>query len=307
MDYGHNIVTAALRAGLLRAILAWGRSPLEPHFIGAFDQILNALFKSSLRTSIDELEAPIGGQTFQGFPTSDKWEALWSLLQRRWASMKAYIEREKASDRSACSNITCATIASKSVLRRCSGCRLCRYCSKACQSDDWRNGHREMCGWTGGDDGGSVSRRDMSFLHALLHDDYLRMKRNILNDELAYLRANPGAPFYVNFDYWGLAMDGACEVSVEPIDTFPLDNAMWRFQDARARSSDGRVQLHVMRIADGGCDSLFVFPLYSATAERSKGIEMLAADATSAVDGREEADSVQMQHLTEMDILEVHV
>ncbi|KAJ7814463.1 hypothetical protein B0H13DRAFT_458065 [Mycena leptocephala] len=195
--FGHNIVTQAIRSGLLRALLTWGRmSPPKPQSSGQFDDILTILSGSlvylsvllQLKASIDELDIPIDGHTFQGFPISDKWEALWSVLQPRWALMKVYMEREKASVKSACNNVACCIIRPRSELQRCSGCRACNYCSRACQVHDWRQGgHRQICGCNLDDPPDNVSRRDRSFLRVLLHEDYLRMKPRILHDELAFL------------------------------------------------------------------------------------------------------------------------
>ncbi|KAJ7915840.1 hypothetical protein B0H13DRAFT_2323966 [Mycena leptocephala] len=93
IHYGHNLVTEALRAGLLRALLAWGRmSPPKPQSLEQLNLILTTLSRSlvylsvllQLRASIDELEILIDGHTFQGFPISEKWEAFWSILQPRW-------------------------------------------------------------------------------------------------------------------------------------------------------------------------------------------------------------------------------
>ncbi|KAF8146291.1 hypothetical protein K438DRAFT_2028353 [Mycena galopus ATCC 62051] len=99
--------------------------------------------------------------------------------------------------------------------------------------------HCEKLVYVGADDLSEVSTRDEAFLRALLHDDYLKMKRTILDAELAFLQSNPGTPFYVKFDYGTLY--GVCEASVEAVSAFPLDNPMWRHQNGRART-DGLEQ-----------------------------------------------------------------
>ncbi|KAJ7652639.1 hypothetical protein B0H17DRAFT_1186443, partial [Mycena rosella] len=276
--FGHKIVTQAVRSGLLRALLTWGRMiPPKPQSLQQLDDILTILSGSfvylsvllQLKTSIDELDIPIDGHTFRGFPVSDRWEALWSLLESRWALMKVYMAREEPSVKSACNNVACSIIRPRSEFQCCSACRESRYCSRACQIHDWRRGgHREMCGWSLDDNADSATKRDRSFLRVLLHEDYLKLQNRILRDQLAFLRSSPGTAFYVKFDY--CTPYGDCAASVEAASAFPLDNVMWQHEIARARESGGRLQTHVMRLADGGCDAVWVFSLCAAKAERTR-------------------------------------
>lgn len=119
------------------------------------------------------------------------------------------------------------------------------------------------------------------------------------------MRSNPGTEFYIRFDY--CTPYSPCEVSIEAISSFELASDIWRCHTKRARESGGRVQIHVMRIADGGCDAIWVFPLYSATAERREAVQALAAQ-TAVGDGHEQgqADRAKIKCLAELDILEVH-
>ncbi|KAJ7271922.1 hypothetical protein B0H12DRAFT_670282 [Mycena haematopus] len=313
MPYGHNIVTVALRAGLLDVLLKWGKmSPPKPQSLEQLDEILISLSRSSvylsfllqLRASIQDSKRKqrisIDSHTFQGFPVSEKWKALWSILQSRWDLMEAYLERDKTTSMSSCSNVECCAIARKSEFKRCSGCKACKYCSEACQMRDWQRGHRKFCGWDSGEPE-TVERRDQSFIRVLLHHDYMRMKRSILTDELAFLRSNPGTPFYVKFDYYTPYIAG--EASVEAVSSFPLDNAMWRYQNARVKESGGRLEMHAIRIADGGCDAICIFQLCSATRDLRTGLEILAAETHAGDDTHEQ---LEIQRLAELDILEVY-
>ncbi|KAF7361047.1 MYND-type domain-containing protein [Mycena sanguinolenta] len=295
---GHSMLTEALHRGLLRAVLTWGRMR-DPQILEPLNLILNAFSRSSVylsvllqfQKSIKDLEPSIDSHTFRGFPVSDDWETLWSILQTRWALMDIYLEREKLS---ACGNIECCLIASKSVFKRCSHC-LAKYCSKECQIYDWQHGaHRQHCSLKFVDPQIVAGTRSRQFLKALLHDDYLRLKHTILNNQLAYLRANPGTSLYVQFDY----RTGVCEVSVKA-----LDNEMWKRENARTSKSEGRMQIHMMRVSDGLYGEVtYIFPLYSSTGECRIGIEALAAK-----DACEETDRAQIQHLLELDILETHL
>lgn len=152
----------------------------------------------------------------------------------------------------------------------------------------------------------NVARRDRSFLHALLDDDYSKLKQSILMKELAYIRSNPGTEFYVRFNY--CTPYSPCEVSIEAVSSFELASDIWHYNTKRARESGWRMQIHVMRMADGGCDVICVFPLYSATAERREAVRAFAAQ-TAVGDGHEQgqADRATIKRLAELDILEIHV
>jgi hypothetical protein len=111
--FGHNTLPQALRAGLLRAILTWGRmNPPKPQTLEQLDYVLEVLsgslvylsVLSQLRTAVTELGIPIDGHAFRGFPISEKWEAFWSILQSRWALMDMHLKRDKSAVKSACSN-----------------------------------------------------------------------------------------------------------------------------------------------------------------------------------------------------------
>ncbi|KAJ7898687.1 hypothetical protein B0H14DRAFT_3853096 [Mycena olivaceomarginata] len=95
-------------------------------------------------------------------------------------------------------------------------------------------------------DSAPFSTRDQSFLRILLHGDYLRLKQHILHDELAFLRSNPGTPFYVTFDY--LASYTTCKPIVAASSTFPRpDSVGWSLQNGWANKSRGRMQVDVIR------------------------------------------------------------
>ncbi|KAJ7055593.1 hypothetical protein C8F01DRAFT_1373524 [Mycena amicta] len=315
-EFGHNIVTESLRAGLLRAVLGWGRASLSiPLCLDRLDPILTVLSQSlvylsvllQLRASIDELETPLDADTFQGLPVSEKWEAFWSLLQERWAFMKEYMARDKTAVLSACNSMACCVIGVKSEFQRCGLCRESKYCSRACQRHDWhQGGHRKTCSWTPENVNNTVSSRDRSFLRALLHEDYLKLRVRLLHDELVYLRSNPGSHFHYKFDY--CTPYTGCEACIKPIHEFALDNDMWRHQDARSTASGGRVQTHVMRVGDGGCATYWLFPLCSAAVDRRIGVAIPAAEATVAdEEAPEQTDKTNIKRLAELDILEIHV
>ncbi|KAJ7449004.1 hypothetical protein FB451DRAFT_1187506 [Mycena latifolia] len=149
------------------------------------------------------------------------------------------------------------------------------------------------------DDPAHISAPDRSFMRALLHDDYLRMKTTILTDELQLMRATPGASLYVMFDY-GTDPYGPCAVIIHPtsdlLERFPcLEDYV-----VRAARSHGRMKL---RVACGGNASIRMFPLRSATGETAEGLDGMATD-----DEAETAGPVGLiQELVGRGIQEIHI
>lgn len=71
-------------------------------------------------------------------------QTLWQQQTERQQQRQAELARAAAS-RPGCSYLRCAEVQGGRS-KRCSGCRVTRYCSVACQHADWRQGgHRQMC------------------------------------------------------------------------------------------------------------------------------------------------------------------
>jgi hypothetical protein len=133
----------------------------------------------------------------------------------------------------------------------------------------------------------------------------LRLKQRILHDELTFLRSNPGTPFYIMFDYF--ASYTTCKPIGAASSTFPrLDSVGWSLQNGWASKSRGRMQVDVMQVGDGGSDSLWIFPLRSASSECRTGLEIFAAVGDIGAEARREADRVEIQHLADLNILKFH-
>ncbi|KAJ6501023.1 hypothetical protein C8R47DRAFT_1211297 [Mycena vitilis] len=201
---------------------------------------------------------------FRGTPLAEDWTAFWSVLEHRWALVKVYLSRVKPAPR-ACDNLACGVIFAKTNFSRCSGCSTLNYCSRGCQLWDWRHGgHRVAC-----KDllalrlarPAVVSRRNKAFLRALLHDEYLRRKPEILALETEFLRTTPRTDYFILFDYI-VPPCRPCRLSVIPLAELDSRLADYGLRAARSR---GRMRVHLMRVACGGGAELWIYPLRTDT------------------------------------------
>ncbi|KAJ6536349.1 hypothetical protein B0H19DRAFT_1183260 [Mycena capillaripes] len=223
------------------------------------------------------------------------------ILEQRRAFLKHYMKRVIPTPK-------CGAIGPKTEFMRCSGCLLSNYCSSACQLWDWRHGgHPESCKALlvmRRADIASMGPRDRAFLRAILHDDYLRLKADILAREVECLRANPDEDCYVVFDY---SIDPFIppQVSVEPMSK--LDTVFCAYPPLVAKSG-GRLRLHIMQVVNGGWTEMWLFPLRFSTCRITTEVELIALEPHSADECRKrEDDRARIQRLVELEMKELHV
>ncbi|KAJ6507527.1 hypothetical protein DFH09DRAFT_1438006 [Mycena vulgaris] len=134
--------------------------------------------------------------------------------------------------------------------------------------DDWRTGeHRRACEHL---HNFSIAlpeflgTQDRAFMRALLHMQYLIDKAPITFHQIKFMIEFPGQTFYIRYDYTDC--DGSPPyrfVGCLPPET-PDGNAMqahWAEHLSRAVNSGGRMELQVMRVAEGGSTRQRIFPL----------------------------------------------
>ncbi|KAJ6506206.1 hypothetical protein C8R47DRAFT_111084 [Mycena vitilis] len=309
VQLGHNLVTEALRAGLLHAFFSRAQRPCSNSAIKILESALiiftaSVVYLSVLKQllkSIKELDFVADSRSLRGFALTHSWEPFWWMLKQRSGVMEDYLEREPPLR--ACDNLTCGAVRPKTDFLRCAGCLTLIYCSRQCQAIDWkRGGHREACGsllHLRLDEPKSVSSKDKSFLRYLIHAEYAEQKKSILTKEVHALRATSLAALpVVRFDYSRPYIPCSIDVG-SPV---ALD-AKWSEYVSRATNSRGRLRLHTMQVTDGGLTREWMFPLRHATEEMSVGVQLLAMNQT--IVGPE--IGARVQFLMDMkDIVEIH-
>ncbi|KAJ7616365.1 hypothetical protein DFH06DRAFT_1483845 [Mycena polygramma] len=278
----HRRITDSLRAGLLHVIFNCG-SARHRQRTGAFLRYLlqdilppATVYHSvltQLRLSLAEVCDRDATAVFADPEILKHWLHFVELVEKRLQVVDLY-NMGSLGTTTACNSLKCARISAKYELQRCSGCSLSYYCSRTCQTDDWRyGGHRERCralSSRGDHPSMFMSARDRSFLRMLVHHDYIARREDIALDHLFHMQGNLG-PFlpYTLFDY----SEGTCEVQTRTcaeLDPSFLEEAV------RSAASGGRMQLHLVKVLDGKGSATWSIPLRSASGDVVQGLTAIA-------------------------------
>ncbi|KAJ6448344.1 hypothetical protein C8R45DRAFT_162389 [Mycena sanguinolenta] len=153
--------------------------------------------------------------------------------------------------RKACDNVECGQILEKTDFKRCSGCKHHHYCSKECQINDWRTGHRESCQHTRRPKSPAyLTNRDKAFLRFLVYHDYERHKLDIFLTRILGIYQHADKCLVTVFDY----NTGDVQIDVRILS--PRDRKVDGDQPepddfARVRRSAGRMHPIIVQVATG--------------------------------------------------------
>ncbi|KAJ7168026.1 hypothetical protein C8R46DRAFT_1218956 [Mycena filopes] len=160
-----------------------------------------------------------------------------------------------------CDNMECGQLRVKSDFKRCSGCFTLYYCDDACQRLDWqKGGHRNDCGvyraqYIRDSHLQNLTRRELSFLRALVHQDFEKNRPKILVQQAAHMRLHSNKSFLTLYNY----VLGAPNIDVHPVVGPQVlkflgggAGSAWERTVARAAASGGRMWLDVVALNAGG-------------------------------------------------------
>ncbi|KAJ7748369.1 hypothetical protein B0H16DRAFT_1692154 [Mycena metata] len=92
----------------------------------------------------------------------------------------------------------------------------------------------------------TLTVRETNFLRAILHQDYLRLKIEILFQQIQFMLAHPQVESYTDFDYSSLGITPAVKIyacAAAKDDSVPTRQLM-----SRARRSKGKMEMHRMHL-----------------------------------------------------------
>ncbi|KAF7368359.1 MYND-type domain-containing protein [Mycena venus] len=194
-----------------------------------------------------------------------------SILHPPWNNFLELVDQcsgvlakyETAVSSRACDNESCDVIRAKTRMSRCSNCQTNYYCSHLCQIQDWRmGGHRDQCRILRASKyADPFSNRQLSFMRALLHDDYLTHRSEVLARQIGQMIHNPNGDFYTMFCYTDVKLKiRPYEMGAYPADDCDHWHIDWEYHARRKRQSNGRMDLHLMVFSHPGGTEARMFP-----------------------------------------------
>ncbi|KAJ6523906.1 hypothetical protein DFH09DRAFT_1286525 [Mycena vulgaris] len=263
---GYPGVRQALKGGLLRAIITRCQRPEIDH--GYYKELLtktlprSMVYHSVLSQLRDSIFDVADVQTSLAFQQSDvyrEWCDFLDLAKDRLYLMEQY-DSESRDSRDSCYNIDCGAIKQRSDFFRCVACQDAIYCSVDCQTHDWREGrHRDLC---------TVlklcplrphlSHRDKSFLRALVHDGYVRYRKDIFLEQAVAMGRHPTCGSSATFDYCHENNPGPLYVTATGIEPNPHTPSFFR---PVTRPSRAAMEVHIVRVAIGKVIATAMLPM----------------------------------------------
>ncbi|KAJ7627386.1 hypothetical protein FB45DRAFT_1004844 [Roridomyces roridus] len=270
--------------------------------------------------SLEKIHDLLSADAFKNSTLCDHWRQFLGYMQERVDALDEFAAKTVAYK--TCDNLRCGSIEdTDNIAGRCSGCQGFYYCSRECQKVDWKAGHRTFCHnhqtllLTRSASDPHLVFAERSFLRHLLHHKYIKERRSIWVQQVNILATQTGersvSPvLFTLFDF--------CKspplITVYDVDTggFELNDSddttspEWEDLVDRARRSEGRMQLHGLRVLEGP-PRVWVIPLRS---ESPQGYECLR-DLAARVRAGEVKETGVMEEIDVIlgsagDVMEVH-
>ncbi|KAK6974486.1 hypothetical protein R3P38DRAFT_2668189 [Favolaschia claudopus] len=213
-ERGDRVLRIAMQHGLLSVLLSISRRDTTQISSAIHDCLLRLLIYNltpstiyyhvlgDLEKQFDQISTAVAHLPCSG-TLMEVWRTFVSALRARLICRTEF-DSHTHPLRSVCGNSTCAIIVEKPKLKRCSRCRSVLYCSRECQTSDWRCRHRVSCDreqLARARTRSIYTRKEYSFLKFLLHEDYLKLKSEIALDLVSSWAAEPEARLSTLFDY----------------------------------------------------------------------------------------------------------
>ncbi|KAJ7496511.1 hypothetical protein FB451DRAFT_1207954 [Mycena latifolia] len=278
----HQYIVDALKAGLLHAIVLCRSFIIGVKFFLTVLLPRSTVYYSVLRqldAELDTVQQLTETARFRASETLESWAKFMDFAATRLEIMKRYDNGDWLSGRN-CDNLNCGKLMRTPDQQRCSRCGTFYYCSKECQTVDWKEGgHRKVCARLHSlllNDPETVSTRDRSFLWALATYDYLTNKPSLYVKRVSITNKYPNQMLFSVLDYTA----GAVETGVRLLQAIKPDppsfRALWEDSVSRASRSRGRIHLVVLILPEGGNIRYRILPMHSATSAVQDGIDDIA-------------------------------
>ncbi|KAJ7440217.1 hypothetical protein B0H11DRAFT_2353802 [Mycena galericulata] len=255
----------ALQSGLLRIIVICATAKygvrIHRHFRFLLCQIIPTAFLYyhnvvQLEIALADIDDLVSADTFRESKIFGDWETFVAVAEERIEVLSDLKGGEYMACK-ACDNLKCNKIAAKTDFWRCSGCQVFYYCCQVCQVADWKQGgHRTACrqyrSLSLNEPETNLFTCEREFLRVLIQRDYQSFITSICADQIAFMAAHPACEddvLITFFDYFA----NPVKIEIHSATDSPLAAILlaigeeWTDMVARAKRSNGRLHLHVVR------------------------------------------------------------
>ncbi|KAJ7497716.1 hypothetical protein FB451DRAFT_241751 [Mycena latifolia] len=307
---GYLFLAKAIKHGLLYALVSSTLRGYRDNVIPDSMSLLNAMLPftiyytvlEAIIVALPEVDSIVRTEAFDKTPFFGTWRKFIAVVRPRFQLIRRFNSPEYAPPR-ACDNVVCGVIQENSLFKRCAGCRSVYYCSRPCQIADWYNGdHKKTCSpWRALciNEHQPMSWRDRVFLRMLIHHDYEAARSpEIYVRQIMFMKLFPGDAFLTVFNY----TSGRPVISVDSVVDSDVGRELQRYGGAewqsaveRAARSGGRIELHVMVVADGPGTRIrhWLLPMRSANTAVHDALRRLEGELPP-LDRMEQAQIVQV-------------
>ncbi|KAJ7673848.1 hypothetical protein DFH06DRAFT_1173391 [Mycena polygramma] len=289
-------IAESIKRGLLSALVASARPAFSRDVHPQSTVLLGFVLPMStihcaVLASVDEALVDVQDIILANhFASTELWPH-WQKLVDLVAQRRLLLQRLNSPERlllKACANMACGRIQEARLFQRCAGCRRVYYCSKPCQTADWRaGGHRDVCNphsalsinWHY-----PVSWRDRALLRLLVHQKYESVRwSEIYPQQIEFMHRNPDVAFFTLFTQ---AWDGF-QVGVHAVGSIhdePFADAEWAAAVTRMKQSAGCMELHVVGIGDGPRTRWWLLPLWVSDARLGEAVAQIVGEIPPGVE-----------------------
>ncbi|KAJ7717990.1 hypothetical protein B0H16DRAFT_1475820 [Mycena metata] len=308
---GHPNLALAIESGLLQAIVKRGAvkgAHVKSKYY--FDKLLDDMLPQGtvhyavvlqLKNALPEAQELAVKLRFHKSGFSRQWKTFTALAQTRIDLLDGDWRNFSASR--ACDNLDCGKIVGTEEIKCCATCRTRNYCSRICQSVDWRAGHKIVCRELRAEklhNPDTITTRGRAFLRALLTQDYLHYLFPLSCLQATHMHQNPGRPFFTLFFYPNsTGVQIGCKSSGDLEASGYTSGLVSRLPAAfeRMERSGGRMELHIMCIYEGEAVRHLIFPMRISTSQLHDG-QMRALELVPEGKGEKEASRIIEESLT---------
>ncbi|KAK7063374.1 hypothetical protein R3P38DRAFT_2818370 [Favolaschia claudopus] len=267
--------------------------------------------------ALGTLRRVVDTKEFEELEMFDMWDAFVGLAERRLVLARRLNEVDSIKLK-ACDNLACGKIRSRSKYQRCSGCNAFYYCDRTCQRADWQEGgHQNMCTPSSTislteSSSCELGFRERQFLRALMHEEYQQSLLSICDLQVVRLSdSDDSEEFFTLFDFTHtpvqISLESIGEDSVFSNTLRETSGVEWTNLLARMRESQGRMQLHVIKVGDGSDMGLWVVPLRSSSSTLVNALVDYAKGIPQRYDEEEIVDDLRMVlNGVEEGLVEIH-